>query len=109
MKKIKTLIVLFVLLVLVKPALSVENSAGGEKADEETIVLESIEVIGEKVELFSGKVSNERVEELQPVDIGDLLKKDVEGITVIRRSGIALDPVLIPLCFQDGTNPMPIC
>ena len=65
-----------------------------KKEEAKAIVLEPIEVIGEKVELFSGKVSNERVEELQPVDIGDLLKKDVEGITVIRRSGIALDPVL---------------
>lgn len=60
----------------------------------EATVLEPIEVIGEKVDLFSGKVSEERIEELQPVDIGDLLKKDVEGITVIRRSGAALDPVL---------------
>jgi iron complex outermembrane receptor protein len=65
-----------------------------KEGEAEAVVLEPIEVIGEKVELFSGKVSTERVEELQPVDIGDLLKKDVEGITAIRRSGIALDPVL---------------
>lgn len=61
--------------------------------EKEVTVLEPIEVIGEKVDLFSGKVSKERIDELQSVDIGDLLKKDVEGITVIRRSGVALDPI----------------
>ncbi len=67
---------------------------GNAFAEEKVTTLEPIVVVGEKVELFSGKVPEERINELQPVDIGDLLKKDVESIGGIRRTGIALDPVL---------------
>lgn len=67
----------------------VEKAGAGE-----AIKLQPVEVVGEKVELLKGKVSRERLEDIQPVDIGDLLKKDVEGIAAIRRSGVALDPVL---------------
>jgi iron complex outermembrane receptor protein len=65
-----------------------------EKEKEKVTILESIVVVGEKVELFGGKVPEERIDELQPVDIGEALRKDVEGIGGIRRAGIAIDPVL---------------
>ncbi|MCL4456326.1 MAG: TonB-dependent receptor [Nitrospirae bacterium] len=61
---------------------------------ERVTTLEPIVVVGEKVELFTGKVPEERIDELQPVDIGDLLKKDVEGLGAIRRTGLAFDPIL---------------
>lgn len=61
---------------------------------EEAITLEPVTVVEKKVSLFGGEVSSERMEELQPVDIGDLLKKDVAGVSVIRKGGTAQDPVL---------------
>ncbi|MBI5682415.1 MAG: TonB-dependent receptor plug domain-containing protein [Deltaproteobacteria bacterium] len=96
MRKIQMSIVVFFAALLFFSFFSILIMPKDAMAEEkkEATVLEPIEVIGEKVELFSGKVSTERIEELQPTDIGDLLKKDVEGITIIRRSGAAFDPVL---------------
>lgn len=94
MFKIRLLLITAMLFFIPSFAMAEEDAVPKEEAKEKAVVLEPIEVVGEKVELFGGKVSKERIEEIQPVDIGDLLKKDVEGITVIRRSGAALDPVL---------------
>jgi|GEM_PF-3037925 len=80
--------ILFLLILLI--ALSQLVWADEKKA----ATLETIEVIGEKVELFCGKVPEERINELQPVDIGDLLKKDTEGLGGIKRTGLAIDPIL---------------
>lgn len=66
----------------------------GAQENEQPVTLKPVEVVGEKVDLFSGKVPQERINELQPVDIGDLLKKDVAGLDAIRKTGVALDPVL---------------
>ncbi len=55
---------------------------------------DTVEVVGQKIELFSGTIGDQRIVELQPVDIGDLLRKDVAGVGAIRRAGIALDPIL---------------
>jgi iron complex outermembrane receptor protein len=69
-------------------------SAGLAEEAQEAIKLEPVTVVEKKVSLFGGEVSSERMEELQPVDIGDLLKKDVAGVSVIRKAGTAQDPVL---------------
>jgi iron complex outermembrane receptor protein len=89
MNKWNILQALFLMILLVVPA-----GAAEQEASEESVVLDPIEVVGDKVELFSGKVKTDRIEELQSVDIGDLLKKDVEGMGTIRKSGVAFDPIL---------------
>ncbi len=62
---------------------------------------ETVEVVGEKIEQAGGKITRDRIVRLQPVDVGDLLKKDVAGLGTIRKSGIGLDPILRGLAKEN--------
>lgn len=64
-----------------------------EKAEEVTPV-QTIEVIAKRQKLFGAELTPERVEQLHPADIGELLKMETPGVGAIRRAGAGLDPVL---------------